>query len=87
MVSRDSTYHVAMVQGSPALPNARNPALLSAAMAVHSAMIQLVAAAASITLVGMLGVEAPAVRILRDSAAVSRQAGAQATAIGTRRRA
>ena len=86
MVSRDSTYHVAMVRGSPALPIARNSALLSAAMAVHSAMIQL-AAVASIMLVGMLEVEAPAVRILRDSAAVSRQVGAQATASGTRRRA
>jgi hypothetical protein len=86
VVSRDSTYHVAMVRGSPALPIARNSALLSAAMAVHSAMIQL-AAVASIMLVGMLEVEAPAVRILRDSAAVSRQVGAQATASGTRRRA
>jgi hypothetical protein len=85
MVSRDSTYHVAMVRGTPALPIARNTALLSAAMAVHSAMIQLAAAVASITLVGMLEVEAPAVRILRDSAAVSRQVGAQATASGTRR--
>jgi MFS family permease len=57
MVSRDSTDHVAMVRGSPALPNVRNTALLSAALASHSAMLSLTAAVAWITLVGVLEVE------------------------------
>jgi hypothetical protein len=43
-------------RASTALPIARNTALLSAALATHSAMLQLTAAVASITLVLVLDV-------------------------------
>ena len=46
-----------IVPDPPALPIARNTALLSAALAANSAMLQLSAAVASITLVEVLGVE------------------------------
>src|SRR5688572_3514263 len=57
MVIRDSTDDATIVPASPALPVARNTALLSAALAAHSAMIQLAAAVASIMLVLVLEVE------------------------------
>lgn len=44
------------MRASSALPIARNTALLSASLAAHSAMIQLAAAVASITLIGVLDV-------------------------------
>src|SRR5919109_1348791 len=46
-----------IVPDPPALPIARNTALLSAALAANSAMLQLSAAVASITLVEVLGVK------------------------------
>jgi MFS family permease len=54
---RDSAYHATSVTTSPALPVARNTALLSAALASHSAMLSLTAAVASITLVRVLDLE------------------------------
>ncbi|HEX3207230.1 MAG TPA: hypothetical protein VHQ68_13415, partial [Propionibacteriaceae bacterium] len=44
------------MRASSALPIARNTALLSACLAAHSAMLQLAAAVASITLIGVLDV-------------------------------
>jgi hypothetical protein len=88
MVIRDSTDDATIVPGSPALPVARNTALLSAALAAHTAMLSLTAAGVAAVAIGAVAlVVAPAVWILRDSAAVSRQVGALATASGTRRRA
>jgi MFS family permease len=57
MVIRDSTDDATIVPASPALPVARNTALLSAALAAHSAMLSLTAAVASITLVRVLDLE------------------------------
>jgi hypothetical protein len=49
------TDDATIVQEPPALPIARNIALLSAALAAHSAMGQLAVAVASITLVLVIG--------------------------------
>lgn len=46
-----------MPEGAPHLPIARNTALLAAALAANSGMLQLQAAVASITLVAVVGVE------------------------------
>jgi MFS family permease len=50
-------HDAATVPGSPSLPIARNTALLAAALAANSAMLQLSAAVASITLVLVLGTD------------------------------
>jgi MFS family permease len=55
MTSRSLTYDATTVPDSPSLPIARNTALLAAALAANTAMLQLSAAVASITLVLVLG--------------------------------
>jgi MFS family permease len=57
MTSHTLTYDAATVPDSPSLPIARNTALLAAALAANSAMLQLSAAVASITLVLVLGTD------------------------------
>jgi MFS family permease len=57
MATRDATDDATIAPASAAPPVARNTALLSAALATHSAMLQLSAAVASITLVLVLEVE------------------------------
>jgi len=56
MTGRHLTDGATMPPASPTLPIARNTALLSAALGAHSAMLQLAAAVASITLVLVLHV-------------------------------
>jgi MFS family permease len=57
MTSHSLTYDAATVPDSPSLPIARNTALLAAALAANSAMVQLSAAVASITLARVLGAD------------------------------
>jgi hypothetical protein len=92
MVIRVSTDDATVVPASPALPVARNTAPLAAAVASITLVLVLeveglLGLGPAIVLTAGALVVAPAVWILRDSAAVSRQVGAQATASGTRRRA
>jgi hypothetical protein len=68
------TGDATIVQAPPALPIARNTALLSAALAAHSAMGQLAVAVASITLVRVIDVD----RLLGLGPAVVLAAGALA---------
>lgn len=86
MTSRQLTGEATVVPGPAALPIARNTAPLSAALATHSAMQQLMAAVASITLVRVLDVEGllglgPAV-VLAAGALVALPAGGLMDRVG-----